>query len=476
LYAVESFRATPWGTYASTPWRAQTLAGRENRPYLSEGRTKPPVGAPLSNQTPDKKGLRPLQNVFITVYIDVMDDIEIITVQAKTREECYKKVRDAYGERFMTLNKSTVRVGGFLGLGSHEEYQLKGYISLMPLSLRKPSAPVEKAAPSLEDEKQKVLAALGAKSTDADPKMQEILNTVKNIQEKLTENTKTTSLHEHENLQHILDLLEQNDFLPDYRKKILERAKNELSLGEIEDFYELQQRVLAWIGESIPVFKDEKHHKSPRIIILVGPTGVGKTTTIAKLAAGFLTGLLDGNHHKVSLITIDKYRIAAEQQLEGYAAALSNDIWEVPFSSAGDSDELKKCIALQSEDVDIIMIDTIGRSPRNAVEIAEMKQMLAVCGGRAEVHLALMAATKAADILEIARQFEPFAYQSVIITKLDETRCTGNVISALAEKGKPVSFVTDGQESIPQKLKKAGPLCFLLNLDGFEVDRARLRY
>jgi flagellar biosynthesis protein FlhF len=404
-----------------------------------------------------------------------MGDIEIITVQAKTREECHKKARETYGERFVIRDYATVRIGGFLGLGSHEEYQIKGYITpLIPLSPRRPALRTDKPA-SLEDEKQKILEA-GAKATNTDPKMQEILNAVKNIQEKLDDNTKTSAVREYPNLQRLGELLEQNEFLPAYRKKIIERAKNELTLGEIEDFHELQQRVLSWIGESILIFADEKYHKLPRIIVLVGPTGVGKTTTVAKLAAGFLMGLLDGGHRKVSLITIDRYRIAADEQLKGYAKALSNEVWEVPFSSAESGDELKKCIALQREDIDIIMIDTIGRSPRNPVEIAEMKQMLDVCGSGAEVHLTLTAATKAVDILEITRQFEPFAYKSVIVTKLDETRCTGNVISALSEKGKPISFVTDGQESIPQKLKKAGPLYFIQNLNGFEVDRARFDF
>jgi flagellar biosynthesis protein FlhF len=402
-----------------------------------------------------------------------MDDVEFITVQAKTREECLQKIRAIYGERFIEWSTATVRAGGFLGLGKHEEIQIKGYQpKIMPSSLRRPAF----KAPSLEDEKQKLLA-LGAKATNTDPKMQEILNTVKTIQETLTENTKTSAVNEHPNLQRILDLLEQNEFLPSYRKKIIERAKKELPLGEIDDFYELQQRVLGWIGESISIFEDEKHHKLPRIIILVGPTGVGKTTTVAKLAAGFLLGLLDGEHHKVSLITIDRYRIAADEQLKGYSKALSHEeTWIVPFSSAGDTAELKKRIALQAADVDIIMIDTIGRSPRSPVEIAEMKQMLEVCGSRAEIHLALTAATKAADILEIAQQFETFAYKSVIITKLDETRSTGNLISALAEKGKRISFVTDGQESIPQKLKKAAIPHFLLTLDGFEIDRSRLGF
>jgi len=99
-------------------------------------------------------------------------------------------------------------------------------------------------------------------------------------------------------------------------------------------------------------------------------------------------------------------------------------------------EDLRKTIALYSQDVDLILVDTIGKSPRDNVKLAEMKQLLAACGSNAEVHLALAATTKSSDIREILQQFEPFNYRSVIVTKLDETIRIGNVVSALTERGK----------------------------------------
>jgi len=86
------------------------------------------------------------------------------------------------------------------------------------------------------------------------------------------------------------------------------------------------------------------------------------------------------------------------------------------------------------------------------------------------VHLALTAATKTDDLLHIMRQFEPFNYRAVLLTKLDETRHVGNIISALAERDKPVSYVTCGQ-GVPKDIKKANIIQFLINLEEFRVDR-----
>jgi flagellar biosynthesis protein FlhF len=104
------------------------------------------------------------------------------------------------------------------------------------------------------------------------------------------------------------------------------------------------------------------------------------------------------------------------------------------------------------------------------VKLAEMKELLEAASGRATVHLALSATTKAADILEIMGQFEPFGYSSVIITKLDETSRVGSIISTLAERGKAVSYFTDGQR-VPQDIELATPVRLLMRLQSFRVQR-----
>ena len=102
-----------------------------------------------------------------------------------------------------------------------------------------------------------------------------------------------------------------------------------------------------------------------------------------------------------------------------------------------------------------------------------MKELLDACGSKAQMHLVLSASTKTSDMEHILRQFEPFNYQAVLLTKLDETRHIGNIISALAEREKPLSYITDGQ-NVPKDIKKASVIRFLTNLEDFRVDRDEL--
>ena len=107
------------------------------------------------------------------------------------------------------------------------------------------------------------------------------------------------------------------------------------------------------------------------------------------------------------------------------------------------------------------------------VKLGEMKQLLDACGSLTEVYLVVAATTKSGDLEEILRQFEFFNYKSVIVTKMDETIRTGNIIGVLSEKGKSVSFTTDGQD-VPTDIRKAQVVQFLINLEGFRVNRIKM--
>jgi flagellar biosynthesis protein FlhF len=165
---------------------------------------------------------------------------------------------------------------------------------------------------------------------------------------------------------------------------------------------------------------------------------------------------------------LDVYRIGGTQQLENFSK-----IMEFPVGTAENYEELRKLLALYRQDVDYVLIDTIGESPRSYEELGKMKAVLDACPSRTEVYLCLAASTKVSDIKEILKQFEPFKYKAVILTKLDETYRVGNVISALAEEGKSISFITTGQ-GVPYDIERSSIIRLLINLEGFVVDRNAL--
>ena len=411
--------------------------------------------------------------------------------QAPTYYEAERKAREKYGERLTILMHETVKIpGGFLNLFSREGVKITGIIPafskgavtqkeifapgkqpLLYQTTPPSNASAQKGQPDLASEKEKLLALAGKEGGNApgNNALKEVLAEMKSIREKLENSGLASSREEHPILNRLDDVLILNDFPASYRKAILDRARKEFSLSELNNYKAVQDKALEWIGESVKIFENDKFSVRPRIMILVGPTGVGKTTTIAKLAANFGIDFAKGcSKRNVVLITIDAYRIGAKEQLQIYSGHM-----EVPFFSVTNFEELKRIIAANSEAVDLILIDTIGRNPRDMVQLGEMKHILDACGTLAEVHLAVAATTKSSDLREILQQFEAFNYRSVVVTKMDETIRTGNIIGVLSEKSKPVSYITDGQ-GVPTDIKKASVIHFLKNLEGFTVNRVKL--
>jgi len=412
---------------------------------------------------------------------------QVFTIEAITYHEAEMKARAKYGDRITILEHATTKIPcGFLNLFRQDGVKITGIISpynrqpqaraAVGASEAAKPAPQKEVAPYLtkpapktldfDEEKEKILAATSAGRESA--ALKEVLAEIKGVKEKIENYGLAGSREEHPTLNRIEDLLILNDFPASYRRNLLERIRKEVSLSGLENYEAVQDKVLEWIGESVKIYENDKITIRPRIIILVGPTGVGKTTTIAKLAANFGIDDKARQKRKIALITIDSYRIGAKQQLEKYG-----EVMEFPCYSVVDHDEMRKIIAMNSDSVDIFLVDTVGRNPRDMVLLGEMKQLLNACGTLAEVHLAVAATTKTSDLKEILQQFEAFDYRSVIVTKMDETIRAGNVIGVLGEKGKSVSYVTNGQK-VPTDIRKASVVQFLINLEGFRVNRMKL--
>ena len=194
-----------------------------------------------------------------------------------------------------------------------------------------------------------------------------------------------------------------------------------------------------------------------KVVALVGPTGVGKTTTLAKLAARFALA----EKARVALIAADTYRIAAVEQIRTYAEILG-----VPVAVADTPAELRAALA-GFQDRDILLVDTAGRSHQNAMQMAELRGVLEAIAP-AEVFLIVSLATADGDLLEILKEYQDLGFDRLLLTKLDETRSPGRLLNLAVRAGKPFSYITAGQR-VPEDLELASA-SYLTNLLLGDID------
>lgn len=205
------------------------------------------------------------------------------------------------------------------------------------------------------------------------------------------------------------------------------------------------QRMILKFGKSTPITETEK---KPKVVFFIGPTGVGKTTTIAKVASKFSVE----DKKKVALLTTDTYRIAAAEQLHTYA-----NILEVPFRVIYTADELEAAYT-DFRAFDYIFVDTAGHSHQNVAQKEAMNVFLHALDGVAEteVHLVLSATTKYRDLVSIAETYMGMTEFKLIFTKLDETLMLGNLLNLKLYTGASISYVTCGQ-NVPDDIEVFNP-------------------
>lgn len=207
----------------------------------------------------------------------------------------------------------------------------------------------------------------------------------------------------------------------------------------------IYQKMVLKFGKSEGITPSEK---GPRIVLFIGPTGVGKTTTIAKLAGRYCVE----EKKKVALLTADTYRIAAAEQLRTYA-----NILETPFRIIYTPEELQAAVE-DYWDCDYIFIDTAGRSHQNTDQLEKMKEMVAALKKpeNYQVFLVLSATTKYRDLQKIADCYGKIADFELIFTKLDETEAVGNLLNMKLYTDAPIAYVTCGQ-NVPDDMEAFNP-------------------
>lgn len=392
-------------------------------------------------------------------------NFRLTRVEAPTMNEALQKVRAQLGSDAMIVSTRTFRRGGVLGVGAQEVVEVyaadtRSRIENIRRENSSRSRITEALGSSLPEEPavrspQRVLpaepsVASQASASPAAPGMHAFSSAIGQIRQDLKElisRNGETPRRTNPFLRECHDMLVSRELDP----RVADLIVDEISQLRLPTGYPDPSRARAVLRSQLtklflpsPPLDDRKR---PRLIVLVGPTGVGKTTTIAKLAAKAKIH----EHRRVGLITLDTFRIAAVDQLEKYA-----EIIGLPLIVATSPREVEIAVEeLRAKETDTVFIDTAGRSHRDELKMAELREFLTVLP-EAEVHLVLSTTTHGKTILSIANRFSGLGFHRVILTKVDETISFGALVSSLISIGRPISFVTDGQ-NVPDDIVASDP-------------------
>jgi flagellar biosynthesis protein FlhF len=359
--------------------------------------------------------------------------MNIKTYHASTMREALEMAKSDLGGDAVILHTRCLKRGGFFGFGGREEVEITASsdVRVLPRGpetrTRKVPRAIERAySPPAENTSEGGVATL---QQEVDSIKTLLTDYVAGQEKKILGKApgELTALYK---------LLLRRGIHPDLARDIIGRLKKRVSKNKEEEnpghFELLRSTIAGLIKTSPPIAALDG---GPMVVALIGPTGVGKTTTVAKLAANFkLVQGLD-----VGLVTLDTYRIAAVQQLKTYA-----DIIGIPVNVILTPEELRQTRETFAKK-DIILVDTAGRSQRDAKRMDEL-QVFLDAGSFDQIHLVISATTNDANLEDIMKRFAPLATDHIIVSKMDEAACPGHVLRIVLESDKRLSYVTTGQE------------------------------
>lgn len=236
----------------------------------------------------------------------------------------------------------------------------------------------------------------------------------------------------------------ENDVNEKYVNQIMDEAEKVMHNGSSMDYIlsTVYQKMILKLGQASTI---DTTGKKPKVVFFIGPTGVGKTTTIAKIASKYKVEM----GMKVAFLTADTYRIAATEQLRVYA-----NILDAPMSIIYSAEEMNAAIE-RIADYDLIFVDTAGFSHKNEAQCSDMQKMIAGLDDsyEKEVYLVVSATTKYKDLLEIVDIYKDIADYKLIFTKLDETTTYGNMFNIKMYSGASLSYMTNGQ-NVPDDIEE----------------------
>lgn len=351
---------------------------------------------------------------------------------ADSVNDAMKRIRSELGRDAIILDSKPIKVGGWFGLFAKKKVEVMAAVETLPSSRTQPQPATGTTVIN------------GAADTSGDPESsvnQQLLQELQEMKQAFVQFSLQQEAHWPPTFRKWVDYLLKQEVHPTLIHQWVNQMQNRLG-GEVswETVQQCGRKVIAdWLVSSIA----QPIGEGTRIVHFVGPTGVGKTTTIAKIAADYVLN----KKIPVGLLTIDTYRIAAVEQLRTYA-----NILDIPIEVVFSPQELGAALQRLGH-CSLIFMDTAGRNYFNPMHLSELKPFLQhrlPC----ETYVVLSAVTKSGDLRTLAEQFSSLPNQKLILTKLDETSTYGNVFNLLHQSPIPLAYLTNGQ-SVPDDLMVA---------------------
>ena len=391
--------------------------------------------------------------------------------QGKTKEEAIQKAKTEFGETAVIMNVKEVKPKGFFRIFKSTTYEVTAAMeekeqnvnqTIAMQNMKKLHDSINFAAdekieiPKQESKQEEKVETKSVRMPDfsqlirqeqkkenEERKIEKRLDDLSNrLEESLghtsggVELTKEPSAEELNFIRILYSTLLKNEVSEKYVNQILDEVEQFIRPGNSVDMIlaNVYQKLILRFGQPKPI---DLSGAKPKVLVFVGPTGVGKTTTIAKIASKYKVDY----DKKVAFITSDTYRIAATEQLQVYA-----NILDAPMTIVYSKDEINSAIEKYA-DYDMVFVDTAGFSHKNAPQRDDMKKLLDEIDEKytKEVYLVLSATTKYKDLLEIVDIYHEITDYKFIFTKLDETTTYGNLLNIKLYAGAELSYMTIGQ-------------------------------
>lgn len=363
---------------------------------------------------------------------------------ATTEQEAVMMAKEEMGKNAIVLNIKTTRQKGIKRLFKKDTVEVTAALeekTTAKIPTNKINVAISNSTP-LEQREEK-------KPTPIEEKLDTLQNMLENRMkdDEIKQTSNTPKQDKNMNftfVQLIYNQLLENEVDEKYVNQILSEIESSLKKeNNLETVLaSVYQKIILKLGSPVTISIKEKNTK---VVFFVGPTGVGKTTTIAKIASDFKLE----KDAKVAMITSDTYRIAAVEQLRTYA-----NILDIPLQVVYTVDELNTAID-SFKGYDLILVDTAGRSHKNKEQCMEMIHLVNDCAMpenfSKETYLVLSASTKYRDLKNIVEVYKELGTYSLIFTKLDETSSLGNILNMRLKTGASLSYITSGQ-TVPDDL------------------------